>query len=88
MSNMSIDSYVKMNMIASCSCLTKTPDLRYHKEWCVCRKLETAIEGFETWFLAIPGADRNSLNKNKDGVYVDVTATLSFMAYCAGIKHT
>lgn len=81
-----METQIRKMQIGSCNCLTKTPDLQYHKGWCKYRKLGNAIETFEKWFLSLPDVDETLLSKNKLGWYENEDIRFAFVAYCQGLR--
>jgi hypothetical protein len=73
-------------MIGTCTCLTKTPDIQYHDDSCLYKRLALSRDNFEQWFLSIPDADETLLNKNKKGDYKDLDIGLAYYAFVAGVK--
>lgn len=74
-----------MALCGSCSCLTKTNEVRYHDELCAYRKLFESRINFEQYLIS-NGLDSNILAVDSTDNYIDKNTNLLYAVFCEGIK--
>lgn len=73
-----------MALSGSCSCLTKTNEVKYHDELCAYRKLFDSRINFEQYLIS-NGFD-SILTIDSTDNYIDKNTNLLYAVFCEGIK--